>query len=292
MGKKANIITLLCNKGGVGRSTTAINIGWSLADSGRNVLVCDLDSQANASYNLAKDYTIVESSKNISQMMSNGSGSFSDYISETRHSRLKLLGSTLFTDKTEADLRRNQTMESHRIFDRKLDKVTGESFDYIIFDTPPSKSSILMLNALLVSDWFWYIIGAEDQWALDARVIMDKIVADVQKLNTKLSALPVLLTRYKRNNTQSKFMKQICQETFEKGVFADSVRDTTFITKSNSARQSIFEYDRRHNCAKDYTAIAQELIKTVESRKNSEIVSRRMNSQTNETISRNISAKE
>ncbi|HHZ98776.1 MAG TPA: hypothetical protein EYN68_04325, partial [Candidatus Marinimicrobia bacterium] len=152
MVKTANIITLLCNKGGVGRSTTAVNIGWSLADAGRQVLICDLDSQANASYNLSKDYTIVESGKNISQMMANGTGSFSDYISDTRHSRLKLLGSTLFTDKTEADLRRNQTMNIHRIFERKLDRSTREGFDYIIFDTPPSKSSILMLNALIVSD--------------------------------------------------------------------------------------------------------------------------------------------
>ena len=173
MAKTANIITLLCNKGGVGRSTTAVNIGWSLADAGRHVLICDLDSQANASYNLSKDYTVVESGKNISQMMANGTGSFSDYITDTRHSRLKLLGSTLFTDKTEADLRRNQTMNSHRIFERKLDRSTREGFDYIIFDTPPSKSSILMLNALIVSGWFWYIIGAEDQWALDARVSMD-----------------------------------------------------------------------------------------------------------------------
>ena len=87
MGKAANIITLLCNKGGVGRSTTAVNIGWSLAEAGKHVLICDLDSQANASYNLSKDYTIVESGKNISQMMANGStGSFYDYIKDTRHS--------------------------------------------------------------------------------------------------------------------------------------------------------------------------------------------------------------
>ena len=102
-------------------------------------------------------------------------------------------------------------------------------------------------------------------------MIMDKIVADVKKLNTKLNALPVLLTRYKKNNTQSRYMKQICQETFEKGVFSGCVRDTTFITKSNSARQSIFEYDRRHNCAKDYAAVSRDLMETVENRKNSEI---------------------
>ena len=267
----AKIITLLCNKGGVGRTTTAVNIGWTLADRGQNVLICDLDSQANASYNLAKNYTVVESGKNMSQMISNGTGSFSDYISDTRHSRLKLLGSTLFADKTEADLRRNNEIESHRIFENKLDRATRENFDYIIFDTPPSKSSILMLNALMVSDWFWYIIGAEDQWALDSRVIMDKIVSDVQKLNSKLKALPVLLTRYKRNNTQSKTMKRICDETFDKGVFTSTIRDTTFITKSNTARQSIFEYDRRHNCAKDYFDVAQELVTNVENRNNSEL---------------------
>ncbi len=271
MNSKPNLITLLCDKGGVGRSTTAVNVGWCLADAGKNVLVCDLDSQANASFNLSKDYTVVESRKNISEMIADENGYFSDYISDTRHSRLKLLGSTLFTDKTEADLRRNQSMEIYRIFEHKMDSDTAERFDYIIFDTPPSKSSILVLNALIVSDWFWYIIGAEDQWALDARVIMDKIINDVQKLNTELSPLPVLLTKYKTNNTQSKRMKQSCQETFEKGVFPTTVRDSTFISKSNSARQTIFEYDGRHNCAKDYAAVTRDLMKTVENRKNSEI---------------------
>mgnify|MGYP001981235239 CR=1 FL=1 len=54
--KKTQIITLVCNKGGVGRSTTAINIAWSLANKRCNVLVCDLDAQANTSSSLAKNY--------------------------------------------------------------------------------------------------------------------------------------------------------------------------------------------------------------------------------------------
>ena len=53
---KTNIITLICNKGGVGRSTTAINYAWSLAIKDKKVLVCDLDAQANASSTLALDY--------------------------------------------------------------------------------------------------------------------------------------------------------------------------------------------------------------------------------------------
>ena len=54
--KKTQIITLVCNKGGVGRSTTAINIAWSLANSKCKVLVCDLDAQANTSSSLARNY--------------------------------------------------------------------------------------------------------------------------------------------------------------------------------------------------------------------------------------------
>ena len=65
-------------------------------------------------------------------------------------------------------------------------------------------------------------------------------------------------------------MKRICDETFDKGVCTSTIRDTTFITKSNSARQSIFEYDRRHNCAKDYFDVAQELMTNVGNRNNSE----------------------
>ena len=53
--------------------------------------------------------------------------------------------------------------------------------DFIIIDTPPQKSSILTLNALLTSNWYWYVLSAEDQWSLDARIVSDKIIQDVRK---------------------------------------------------------------------------------------------------------------
>ena len=97
---KTNIITLICNKGGVGRSTTAINYAWSLAIKDKKVLVCDLDAQANASSTLALDYgtDVVDRGKNMTNLLkSSGEGAL-DFIVDTRNKNIKLLASTLVLD--------------------------------------------------------------------------------------------------------------------------------------------------------------------------------------------------
>ena len=93
---KQKIITLVCNKGGVGRSTTAQNVGWRLAELGYKILVVDLDSQANTSITLALDYEgqVIKAKRSISDMMETESGYFSDYIVSTRHENLGLLASS------------------------------------------------------------------------------------------------------------------------------------------------------------------------------------------------------
>ena len=80
--QKTQIITIVCNKGGVGRSTTAINFAWSLANKRKNVLVCDLDAQANSSSTLAKNYNrdVVENGKNITNLLKSSGDSASDYF--------------------------------------------------------------------------------------------------------------------------------------------------------------------------------------------------------------------
>ena len=98
--KKTQIITLVCNKGGVGRSTTAINIAWSLANKKSNVLVCDLDAQANTSSSLARDYQqdVVEDDRNVTSLLKSSGDSAVDYIVDTRNPNIKLLASTLMLD--------------------------------------------------------------------------------------------------------------------------------------------------------------------------------------------------
>ena len=89
-------ITLVCNKGGVGRSTTAQNVGWRLAKSNYKVLIVDLDSQANTSITLCKDYEalVITAKKSITEMLKSNDKYFTDYIVPTRHKNLDLLASS------------------------------------------------------------------------------------------------------------------------------------------------------------------------------------------------------
>ena len=156
---KQKIITLVCNKGGVGRSTTAQNIGWKLAEIGYKVLVADLDSQANTSITLALDYEgqVIKAKRNISDMMETDSGYFSDYIISTRHENLGLLASSWKLDMTENNLR-NDPSPNTMLKDR-LDSVAKDYYDFIIFDTPPRKTDKFIHNALVMSNYYWYIVS-------------------------------------------------------------------------------------------------------------------------------------
>ena len=265
MNNKPMIITMVCNKGGVGRSTTTINVGWKLAELGFKTLIVDLDAQCNTSMTLSKDYVndIAKSTNNLTSCISNENGDFYSHKVETRHSNLDLLGATILLDETEENMKQ-QAIPTH-ILQSKLDEEAKDYYDYILFDTPPSKHSKLLHNALVLSDYYWYIIGAEDIWALDARGVMDKVVDSIRRLNNKLKPLPVLLTKYRSNVIQCQVMKDTCNQEFNNlsGVFNTTIRFTTQITRSESKRMSIFEYDNKQKVAQDYFDLTKEMIKYI-----------------------------
>jgi len=260
--KQPVIITMVCNKSGVGRSTTTINVGWKLAELGLKTVVVDLDPQCNTSFTLAIDYhmDVSKSTRNLTNCIGDERGTFYSYKTETRHPNLDLLGSTIFLDETEDNMKQHST-PTHILLS-KLDAETINKYDYILFDTQPSKHSKLLHNALIMSDYYWYIIGAEDIWALDARRIMDKVIESIKRLNVKLKPLPVLLTKFRSNVIQCQTMKTTCDEEFSNlaGVFDTSIRFTTHIGRSEAKRMSIYEYDRSQKVAADYSGVTKEMI--------------------------------
>ena len=260
--KQPTIITMVCNKGGVGRSTTTINVAWKLAELGLKTLVVDLDAQCNTSMTLSVDYVmdVAKSQRNLTNCIGDERGTFITYKVDTRHPNLDLLGATILLDEAE-ELMKQQAIPTH-ILQSKLDTETINEYDYILFDTPPSKHNKLLHNALVISDYYWYIIGSEDIWALDARRVMDKVVDSIKKLNSKLKPLPVLLTKFRSNVTQCVTMKQVCKDEFSNlsGVFDTTIRATTHIGRSEAQRRTIYEYDRQQKVAADYTNLTKEMI--------------------------------
>jgi len=258
---KQNIITLVCNKGGVGRSTTAQNVSYKLAEMDYKVLVCDLDSQANTSITLAQDYEaqVIKAEKSITDMIETEGGYFSDYILSTRHENLDLLASSWKLDMTENSIRNDASPNT--ILKDRFDSNAKERYDYVIFDTPPRKTDKLIHNALVMSDYYWYVVSAEDRWSLDAKHTMDLVIEQItHSYNLEIKGMPAVITKFRKANKLSLLVRDECERLFEQGVFKQTIRETTHIRKSSAMYRTIFEYDRRTDVAKDYLALTEELI--------------------------------
>ena len=269
MNNKCNKITLVCNKGGVGRSTTTINVGWYLASIGKKVIIVDLDAQANTSKTLAKDFEgqVLRNgaNKNLTALVENERAVLDEYLVDTRHPNLKLLASEWSLDITEEKIKTTAT-PSH-ILAEKLEGIE-EIADYVIFDTPPRKTDKLIHNALVISDWYWFIVGAEDLWSLDAKSAMDTILRSIRKLNKSLRGVPVLLTRYKANTLMSQSVSNAVDDLFvDVGQMKTKIRNTTHIPRAILSGKSIFEYSKKNSAASDvaddYVEATKELIKWV-----------------------------
>ena len=257
-------ITLVCNKGGVGRSTTAQNVGWRLAKSNYKVLIVDLDSQANTSITLCKDYEalVITAKKSITEMLKSNDKYFTDFIVPTRHKNLDLLASSWELDMTESMIR-NESSPNTQLRDR-LDVVCEDKYDFIIYDTPPRKTDKFIHNALIISNYYWYIVSSENRWALDAKPIMDKTIKDVtESMGARIQPIPALLTLYRRRNALSTLVVEQCKKIFDYGIMKATIRDTTEMRKSSAMYQTIYEYNHRAEVAKDYTKATEELIVTL-----------------------------
>jgi len=258
------VITLICYKGGVGRSTTTQNVGWKLAELGNRVLLVDLDNQSNLSELVCKDYSamVMNADKNISSMLDNDNGLWSEYIVDTRHQNMDLLASSWQLGMTERALYND--VGSTTIFTDRLDGHTKEVYDYILFDTTPDMMNKLTHNALAMSNYYWYIQSSENKWSLDSKPAVDKIIRQITKsYNKDLSAIPVLQTMFSSRNKMSHEIRKIAEGLFEQGLMKTTIRNTTQINKSIANRQTIFEYNRRLDVAKDYADATDELIKVI-----------------------------
>ena len=182
--------------------------------------MCDLDAQANTSSSLAKNYQedVIEDGRHVTNLLKSYGDSATDYLVDTRNPNIKLLASTLMLDNTEGEIKSLLDLNIFKLFDHFFNRKLKSEYDFIIIDTPPQKSSILTLNALLTSNWYWYVLSAEDQWSLDARIVSDKIIQDVRKLNPKIKPLPVLMTKFVNGSSQSVEMKKVAASEFKAGV--------------------------------------------------------------------------
>lgn len=247
------ILVLANQKGGVGKTTTAINLGTALAAVGERVLIIDLDPQGNASTGLGIDR---KSRDNSSYDILVGAASVDQAVRKTSVTRLDIIPSTLDLLGFELEVSR----ESNRaviLRDTLAKARTGHS--YILIDCPPSLN-LLTINAMAAGDAVLVPLQCEF-FALEGLSQLLSTVDEVKgALNPKLEIQGVVLTMYDaRNNLSGQVMADV------RAFMGDKVYDTVIprnvrVSEAPSYGKPVLIYDHRCSGSQAYIKLASEII--------------------------------
>ena len=245
MGK---IISLLNHKGGVGKTTSAINIGAGLVELGQKVLLIDLDPQANLTLSLGiprQKITIYESLRGESELVPYPAKEGMDIIT----SSLDLSGA-------EMELI-NEAGREYIL--QELFQPVIEEYDYIIIDCPPSLG-LLTLNALTTSHYVLIPLQTEFL-ALQGLTKIKQVIDKVRfRLNKELEIGGVIATMYDARKVLNRDVVATIQKYFGEKVFKTLIRDNVTLAEAPAQRMDIFSYAKSSNGAKDYLELCKEIL--------------------------------
>jgi chromosome partitioning protein len=246
------IISLLNHKGGVGKTTSAINIGAGLVELGKKVLLVDLDPQANLTLSLGiprQKITIYEAIR--------GEGDLEPY---TVKPNLDAITSTLDLSGAEMELI-NEAGREYIL--RELFEPLAEQYDFIIIDCPPSLS-LLTLNALTCSRYV--IIPLQTQFlALQGLAKIKQVIDKVKfRLNKNLDIGGVVATMYDARLVLNRDVVETIHKYFGEKVFKTYIRNNVALAEAPAQRKDIFAYQPKSVGAEDYLSICKELLQRVD----------------------------
>lgn len=253
----AHIIAFANQKGGVGKTSSVISISHALALQDKKILVLDLDPQGNSSRILGKILPS-EQPRTVIDLFTKKTAIFSNTHVETQVKGVRLIPSYLKLFEIERTMKEIERLSSLR---SKLDETALDEFDFIMVDTPPNLGTFL-LNALIISDFVVIPIDAESIFAVEGLDGLLETIQDVKStLNPKLKLLKVLLTMVDGRTNTSKIIKEQVLRAFEADqVFKTTITKNTSVNKAHLQGLTVFQDDRKALAAKDYMAVAQELM--------------------------------
>ena len=242
----SKIIAFSNQKGGVGKTTTAINLAAFLADAGRKVLIIDLDPQGNTSSGLGVfDKGIKDS---IYEVLCNDLDIHSS-IKDTDIKTLKMIPSSSNLAGAEIELAQVIVGREH-VLDEKLKEIRSE-YDYIFIDCPPSLG-LLTVNALTACDGILIPIQCE-YYALEGVSQMMNTIKLVQKfLNPRMEIYGVILTLYDGRSNLAKQAEEQIKNYFGEKVFETYVPRNVRLAEAPSYGKPVILYDKKCNGAKAY----------------------------------------
>ena len=246
-----NKVAILNQKGGVGKTTTAINLGSYLAKNGKKVLLVDFDPQGNATGGLNLDKQGLDTT--VYDVIINGAD-VSKVVRETNISNLYILPSNASLAAAEVELAGSEQRET-----KLRHALENLAYDHILIDCPPSLG-LLSINALTAADSVLIPVQAE-YYAMEGLTQLLDVVQRVRSgLNTQLELLGVVITMFDNRTSLSDQVAAEVRKYFGDKVFETVVPRNVRLAEAPSHGKSIIEHDKWSKGARAYKQLTKEVV--------------------------------
>ncbi len=247
-------IAVINQKGGSGKTTTVVNLGYYLTEYGKKVLLVDLDPQSHTTIHLG--FEPPEIKKSLYDLLVNQTP-LNEVLKETKYKNLYLIPSKIELASAEIELVNEVGRE---IILKKIIEKNKVKYDYIIMDCPPSLG-LLTLNALTTAREVFIPIQAEF-FALEGLTKLFQTIKIIKdRINPELEITGIIITMYDKRKNICRDVEKKIQEYFKEKVFKTRIRENVRLAEAPSYGKVIKEFDQNSHGAEDYKNLAKEVIK-------------------------------